>query len=625
MLKKRKLGTRILFPAISIIAIFSVILFLSGSFVVEKIIHINLDTTIDSKVSDIYTNIERISVNMLSQASLFSRADAIQHAYGTAYSGDITNEKDPKMQDARKELRQFFSSIEEGYKDSSKGKSFRIHFHLPPARSLLRLWKTKQNKSDDLRSFRETVLTISKGNHTPIKGIEIGRGGFAIRGLAPVFTDNKKYLGSVEVLSTFDPVVKYSISNKNEFISVYMNEEFLPVATRLQNPDKNPVLGNNFVFVSSTNREITDKVITPELLSLGKESVYKIKKDNYMVTAVPVKSFRGRQIGVLVYLNDASSSFNSLSRFKWGMAILCFILLLGIGIPLWFIVRGITTPLGHIITTLDNTSNQMSDASTQVSDSSQALAEGASEQAASIEETSSSMEEMASMTKNNAENASSADGLMKDVNQVVSTANDSMNQLTVSMEDISKASDETSKIIKTIDEIAFQTNLLALNAAVEAARAGEAGAGFAVVADEVRNLALRAAEAAKDTAQLIEGTVKKVNDGAQLVTTTNEAFTKVAESAARVGSLIAEISAASREQSIGIDQVNVAVTEMDKVVQQNAANAEESASASEEMNAQAEQLREYVGDLVMLVTGKKYQTTAFHSPRTSAKTTGAGH
>jgi methyl-accepting chemotaxis protein len=172
------------------------------------------------------------------------------------------------------------------------------------------------------------------------------------------------------------------------------------------------------------------------------------------------------------------------------------------------------------------------------------------------------------------------------------------------MDDISKASEETSKIIKTIDEIAFQTNLLALNAAVEAARAGEAGAGFAVVADEVRNLAMRAADAAKDTAQLIEGTVKKVKDGTELVGRTNEAFSKVAESSSKVGELVSEIAAASNEQAQGIDQVNTAVTEMDKVTQANAANAEESASASEEMSAQAEHMKAMVGELVVMVGGR---------------------
>jgi len=193
----------------------------------------------------------------------------------------------------------------------------------------------------------------------------------------------------------------------------------------------------------------------------------------------------------------------------------------------------------------------------------------------------------------------------------------SLDELTLSMGEISKASEETSKIIKTIDEIAFQTNLLALNAAVEAARAGEAGAGFAVVAEEVRNLALRSAEAAKNTAVLIEDTVKKIGDGSQIVSTTNDAFVKVGESTEKVEELVAEVTEASKEQSNGIEQVNIAITEMDKVVQQNAANAEESASASEELNAQAEQLKDYVGDLVALVTGKRGGKTSGSSQRTT--------
>ena len=300
-----------------------------------------------------------------------------------------------------------------------------------------------------------------------------------------------------------------------------------------------------------------------------------------------------------------------LAKSKWVGWVTTIAVLVILVAALILISRSIIGPITRISEELRESSDQVSSASGQVSSSSQSLANGASTQAAAIEETSSSMEEMSSKTKNNAENASRADRLMKDANQVVEDANESMAQLIRSMEDISKASEEIGKIIQTIDEIAFQTNLLALNAAVEAARAGEAGAGFAVVADEVRNLALRAADAAKDTAHLIESTVKKVHDGSQLVSATNEAFDNVAKSTQQVGSLVEEISAASIEQSEGIEQVNNAVMEMDKVVQQNAANAEESASASEELNAQAGQMKETVEILVSLVTKEAQKSTEF--------------
>jgi methyl-accepting chemotaxis protein len=273
-------------------------------------------------------------------------------------------------------------------------------------------------------------------------------------------------------------------------------------------------------------------------------------------------------------------------------------LLLSVGI-----VKGITNQLKRVIDNLSNGSEQVVSASAEVSSASQSLAEGASSQASSLEETSSSLEEMASMTKQNADNALQADNVMKEANQVIAKANDSMSELITSMEDITHASEETSKIIKTIDEIAFQTNLLALNAAVEAARAGEAGAGFAVVADEVRNLAMRAADAARNTAGMIEGTVKKVKDGSGLVAKTNEAFIEAANSTSKIGELVGEISVASREQAQGIEQINKAIAEIDSITQHNAANAEESASASEEMNAQAAQMKGVVAELVIMVGG----------------------
>ena len=308
-------------------------------------------------------------------------------------------------------------------------------------------------------------------------------------------------------------------------------------------------------------------------------------------------------IGSGIYVDDVEKAIASIFIRIFGAAIV----VIAVGLVLSFLMsKSISLPIQNFADSLDQGAEQVASASTQVSSSSQSLAEGASEQAAAIEETSSSLEEMSSMTKQNADHASQADTLMKKAGEVIGDANTKMTELTSSMREISQASEETSKIIKTIDEIAFQTNLLALNAAVEAARAGEAGAGFAVVADEVRNLAMRAAEAAKNTAVLIEGSVQKIKQGSDIVTKTNDAFGEVAESSSKVGDLVAEISAASSEQAKGIEQVNTAVVEMDKVVQNNAANAEESASAAEEMNAQAEEMKQMINGLMTLILGNKY-------------------
>ncbi len=281
--------------------------------------------------------------------------------------------------------------------------------------------------------------------------------------------------------------------------------------------------------------------------------------------------------------------------------------------------RGLTQIIRGVVSHLTNTASEVSSASRQVSNSSQSLAQGATEQAAGLEETSSSLEEMASMTRQNAENAHQANSLMQETAGIVAGGKTAMEQVEGTIGEIKGASDETAKIVKVIDEIAFQTNLLALNAAVEAARAGEAGKGFAVVAEEVRNLAMRSAEAARNTTELIQESQDSSTRGVEVANQAAQAMEEIATSASKVGALISEISAASQEQAQGIDQVNTAVAQMDKVTQQNAANAEETASASEELSAQAGSMKEAVDELTKLVEGVVQQHASDRSQSRSTK------
>jgi methyl-accepting chemotaxis protein len=294
----------------------------------------------------------------------------------------------------------------------------------------------------------------------------------------------------------------------------------------------------------------------------------------------------------------AASTFSTIS---WIVGIVGFSLAVAFG---GFLSANINNRLRQVSGELRSGASQVVSAASQVSASAQSLSQGSSEQAASLEETSASMEEMASMTRQTDQNTQQAASLMAKTAEQVERANRALAEMESSMAGIKDSSAKVSKIIKTIDEIAFQTNILALNAAVEAARAGEAGMGFAVVADEVRNLAQRAGQAAKDTAALIEESLERSQSGETKVVQMGEAISAITDSAQTVKRLIDEVSGAARQQTQGIDQVSQALSEMEKVTQGTAATAEEAAAASEELNAQAEASMALVDQLEALVGGK---------------------
>lgn len=312
-------------------------------------------------------------------------------------------------------------------------------------------------------------------------------------------------------------------------------------------------------------------------------------------------------IGISAYedeFNAVGTEISSVAaralRFALISGVVCTLVVAGV----WVLVsRGITRKIDRVISALSAGSQQLTSAATQVASASQALAQGASEQAAAIEQTSASLTELSTGTSRSAESAKQADKLSHEALQQADVGHKSMEAMHDAISQVEQSASETAKIIKVINEIAFQTNLLALNAAVEAARAGEAGKGFAVVAGEVRSLAVRCAEASRDTAALIETSIERSRRSAKIVDTVQSTLSTIHQTNTRSNALVSEIATMSVDQATAVNQITTAVHQMDAVTQQTAASAEQSAAAGEELSAQANELNRAVDDLVGIVRG----------------------
>lgn len=649
-----------------------------------------------TKIDEINNNLDRIGQAALQQVSPFSQLPEVVSAYELAHSGNINDENSPQSQQAREQLRALMRPAFAGFQTATGSANFIIHYHLPNGRSLARAYQDFQiqkdgrrlDVSDDISSFRATVMQINRGDHKPITGIEVGRGGFDIRGLTAVTAPNGKHLGSVEVQFPLSRLLNVSRTSDSQFFSVYMDQKLLDIATGLKDTSKNPQIGGEFVFISATDKSTTDPLVDLELLRAGfRDSVFS-QKGNYQLAAFPIRDFSGTPVGVFVAAIDiqswqsvlketVASGQATLAELRWKTALFIVLLLLLVSVVVFLVTRRVTGPileavritarvadgdttekfnftetktrskskneilqlrtginhlvdgmrereqvalaiadgdltrdvvplseqdglgkalrtmvaqLNEVLGEVQSAAKQIDAGSHQVSDTAQQLSQGATESAASLEEISSSMNEIGSQSQQSATNAGQASQLAQSAQSAARIGSERMAEMITAMGEINAAGQSINKIIKVIDEIAFQTNLLALNAAVEAARAGQHGKGFAVVAEEVRNLAARSAKAARETAELIEGSVAKTVNGTQIAERTAEALEEIVTSVLRVNDLVAEIAAAGSEQAQGIAQINVGLGQIDQVVQQSTATAEESAAAAEELSSQSAHL-----------------------------------
>ncbi len=406
---------------------------------------------------------------------------------------------------------------------------------------------------------------------------------------------------------------------------------------------------------SATIRKVKDPAGYAQLISLQKEQLPFLQALSTIETNVPTKNIalnfiRTQNTPLLKQMNTSVQAWANYSHFNvlslverleeslWFQIIIALSGSIGFSILAFMIIKLTTRSLTLVIDKLQSGSDEVTNASSHIAGSSQTLAESASTQASGIEEISASLTETSSMTNQNADTSREANTLSLKTKDITNSGLTAMETMVKAVNEIKSSSNETSKIVKNINEIAFQTNLLALNAAVEAARAGEAGKGFAVVAEEVRNLAQRSAKSANDTADLIDQSITRADQGVNASNEVQKILETIAHSVDNISTLIADVTAASNEQSQGIKQINEGMSLMESSIQSNAATAEESASASEELSAQAEVLNEMVYDLTSIVYGastnrvlKSHQTITKHTPApqllssTKASQVGSSH
>lgn len=548
----------------------------------------------ESKRQQILNAIDFASAKALETAALFTRLPAVIRAYKVAHSGNIKDEADEKCQAARDMLRGELKRLMDGYSEVLKGEKLKLHFHLPNGHSLVRMWREKQSRrdgewrdiSDDISGFRGTVLDVNRLGR-PVRGIELGRGGFVIRGIAPVRSFQGKHLGSVEVLADFNPILDTMLRKaSSQSLFLFMNADRLSITTRLQDPSAYPVIQEKYVRIYETGKLSGKELIDTDLLDQGREGSVFITNQGYVLSAFPVKDYNDRQIGIIVYASEITVE-ERLIR-KVGLILvgtLVFtLILLGlsnflmfselIAKPLSGIVAFLkqvadgdlsetlairrTDEIGGLVATINqmvldlrritgevkSSGNALVTASEDMTKNIGAIAFAAEEISLRAGETSESanqmlqsnttvagaIEEMSASMNQVGKNAHNGSHISEAAVQMAGKARDTMSSL-------GKAARQVSEVTELIKKIADKTALLALNADIEAASAGDAGKGFAVVANEIKAFARQSTQAADDITARISDMQKSSEDAVAVIGEVSD----IVNSFSRISEVITEV------------------------------------------------------------------------------------
>jgi methyl-accepting chemotaxis protein len=569
-----------------------------------------MNQAVGAKLAEVDSYLRLVEKYCLSHAALYSRDSRVLEAYAIAHSGDIDDEADAMAAQARQLLRAAFAPLQQSFAEVTGETSYRLHFHLPTGRSLCRIWRDSQAGSDDLSSFRKTVLDINAGTHAPITGVEIGRGGFVIRGLAPITGPNGKHLGSVEMLSPYAPLIMAAKTDSKQSYGIFMNAEFLPTATKLADRGAHPLVGDRFVMVTSTDKDVVLPLASEELLEAGARQLTQVDRGNYRLTLFPINDYEGKQIGVIVYALDHSEFTASLAKLRLTMLLIAFAMIAALGALAFWTTRAITAPLQEAVTvaeavaagdltskmeidrddelgdlgralnsmidslhevtsqlregshTLRGTVSDLNGRSTDLSEDSEKMALAADTVSSATEQLSSNVQKIAGSAEEMSglltAVATSIDEMTSSVQEVAQNAGrgsqivqqaSSRSRATVEiMERLQDASEKIGKVLDVITAIAGQTNLLALNATIEAASAGEAGRGFSVVANEVKDLA-------RQTTQAAEEINREIKEMQASTASAAEAIESIVSVIVEVDAITASIAAAVEEQSATLGEI----------------------------------------------------------------------